>query len=180
MVVVLGLSIRKSNFQEDRQAVFIERRLTMRNSVRLFVALWYLLGWLSHVYLGLFAPETYRPFGETALIPAYTDFWQSMVMPFITAFALGLAVFEVLVGCLLISKGNWVKTGLVFSILFNLFLVQMGLGYPATDPWSNFLVNRLPNLLFIALQVPLLWGRDEYSIPEVIRRRFFKTHTVNR
>lgn len=152
----------------------------MRNSVRLFVALWYLLGWLSHVYLGLFASETYRPLGETALIPAYIGFWQNIVMPYITAFALGLAAFEVLVGCLLISKGKWVKTGLVFSMLFNLFLVQMGLGYPAADPWSSFLVNRLPNLLFIALQVPLLWGRDEYSIAEVMRHRFFRAHTAKR
>ncbi len=150
----------------------------MRNIMRLFVALWYLLGWLSHVYFGLFAPEIYRPLGETALIPAYANLWQSLVMPYITFFTLVLAVFQVLVGCLLISKGRWVKIGLSLSILFNLFLVQMGLGFPAPDLWSSFLVNRLPNLLFIALQVPLFWGWDEHSIPEVIRRRFFKSRTV--
>jgi hypothetical protein len=154
--------------------------MTIRNSIRLFVALWYLLGWLSHVYLGLFAPETYHPFGETALIPAYAIFWQSIVMPHITVFALGLAVFEVWAGCLLIGKGKWVKIGLIFSMLFNLFLVQMGLGYPTPDPLPDFLVNRLPNLLFITLQVPLLWCWDERSIPEVIRRCFFKVHLVNR
>jgi len=152
----------------------------MRNIVRTFVALWYLLGWLSHVYLGLFAPETYRPFGETALIPACTTFWHSIVMPHITVFALFLAAFEVLVGCLLISKEKWVKIGLIFSILFNLFLVQIGLGYPAPNPLTNFLVNRLPNLLFIALQIPLLWGWDERSALEVIRVRFFKTNIVGR
>jgi hypothetical protein len=146
----------------------------VRNIIRGFIALWYLLGWLLHVYLGLFAPETYQPFGETALIPAYTNFWQNFVMPHITVFALVLAVFEVLVGCLLIGKGKRVKTGLILSILFILFLLQMGLGYPVTDPWSSFLVNRLPNLVFLAVQVPLFWGWDEYSLPEAFRRRFLK------
>ena len=144
----------------------------MRNVMRSFIALWYLLGWLSHVYLGLFAPEIYRSMGDTAIIPAYTVFWHDSVMPYISIFALVLAVFEVIVGCLLISKGKWVKIGLILSLLFNLFLVQMGLGYPAVDPLTNFLVNRLPNLIFIALQVPLLWGWDEHSISATLRIQF--------
>jgi hypothetical protein len=149
----------------------------MRNAVRVFVALWYLLGWLSHVYLGVFAPETYRLFGETALVSAYTSLWLNFMMPYITFFALGLAVFEIIVGCLLVSKGKWVKRGVILSILFNLFLVQMGLGYSTVDVWQSFYVNRLPNLLFIALQIPLLWGWDDYSIPEVIQKRIMRNKT---
>ena len=140
----------------------------MRDFTRTFVALFYLLGWVSHVYLGLFAPETYRVFGGTALIPAYTTLWYNVAMPNITALALLLAAFEVLVGGLLISRGKWVKAGLILSLLFNLFLVQMGLSYQAADWPSDFLVNRLPNLLFMALQVPLLWGQDVRSIPEAL------------
>lgn len=146
----------------------------MRNGLRLFIALWYLLGWVSHVYLGVCAPETYRSFGATAMIPGYTYLWQAWIMPSITMWALVLALFEIGVGCLLVSKGKWVKLGLLLSILFNLFLVQMGLGYSAPEGWSNFLVNRLPNLIFVALQIPLLWGWDEYSIPTAIRRYFSK------
>jgi len=154
-------------------------KITMRNAVRTFVALWYLMGWLLHVYLGLSAPDTYRVFGGTALLPGYSAFWHNMVMPYITVFALLLAAFEVLVGCLRISKEKWVKIGLVFSILFNLFLVQMGLGYAVQDPLTGFLVNRLPNLIFMALQIPLLWGRDERSVIESLRKRFFKTNPAN-
>lgn len=150
----------------------------MKNIIRTFVALWYLLGWVSHVYLGLFSPETYRIFGDTALIPAYTAFWNNFLMPNITVFALLLAVFEITVGSLLISKKKWVKIGLLFSILFSLFLVQMGLGYPVPDPWSHFLVNRLPNLFFIALQVPLLWMTFESNIFEVVKARFFRTNNA--
>jgi hypothetical protein len=144
----------------------------MRDIVRLLVAPLYLLGWLAHVYLGLCNPEIYRLFGQTALIPAFADFWYGTVMPHITAFALLLAAFEVMVGILLVSKGMWVKVGLVLSIAFGLFLIQLGLAYPVSDGFSDFLMNRLPNLLFIVLQTPLLWGQDKRSLPEAIQGWF--------
>lgn len=144
----------------------------MRDIVRLLITPWYLLGWLSHVYLGLYNPEIYHPFGQTALIPAFADFWYGVVMPHITVFALLLAAFEVMVGILLVSKGTWVKVGLVLSIAFGLFLIQLGLAYPASDRFSDFLVNRLPNLLFLFLQIPLLWGQDKRSLFEAIRGWF--------
>ncbi len=144
-------------------------RVTLKDIDRAFIALWYLLGWVSHVYLGLFSPGTYRTFGDTALIPGYTDFWRSVMMPSISFFAVLLAVFEIIVGLLLISKGKWVKYGLVLSLLFNLFLVQMGLSYLTPDPWSSFMVNRLPNIIFMLLQAPLLWGKYERSLPRIIQ-----------
>jgi hypothetical protein len=144
----------------------------MRTVVRVFVSMWYLLGWMSHVYLGIFRPEIYRAFGATALIPGYDRFWQEVVMPNITLFALLLAGFEVVVGVLLVSKGKWVKIGLGLSIVFNLFLVQMGLGIPAGDAWGSFLVNRVPNLVFIGLQAPLLaWGWDKRWVLEGVWSR---------
>ena len=150
----------------------------MRDIIRLLIATWYLLGWVSHVYLGLNNPEIYRPFGQTALIPAFTSFWYNVVMPQITAFALLLAAFEVEVGILLVSKERWVKIGLALSIAFNLFLIQLGLSYPAPDGLSDFLVNRLPNLIFIVLQVPLFWGQHTTSLPAVIRSWLRRSSSV--
>ncbi len=142
----------------------------MRTAVRIFVSLWYLVGWMVHVYLGIFRPEIYRGFGATALIPGYAGLWQGVVMPNITLAALVLAGFEIGVGCLLVWRGKWAKVGLAFSIAFNLFLVQMGLGMPREGAMEDFLTNRLPNLVFIALQAPLLvWGWDERSVWEVVR-----------
>jgi len=46
------------------------------------------------------------------------------------------------------------------------------LGYEVSDPLSDFSVNRLPNMIFIAIQIPLFWGWDNYSIPELIRNKF--------
>jgi hypothetical protein len=141
----------------------------MKDIIRLFIASWYLLGWVLHVYLGLNNPGIYRPFGQTALIPAFTTCWYRSVMPQITALALLLAAFELVVGILLIGKGRWVKIGLALGIAFNLFLVQLGLSYPAPDGLADFLVNRLPNLLFIVLQIPLFWGKYTISLPAVVR-----------
>ncbi len=143
--------------------------MSIRTYARTFVALWYLLGWLSHVYLAIFAPETYRVFGNTALIPGFAKLWQTLVMPNIVGLALALAGFEVLVGGLLASYGRWVKIGLILSLLFNLFLVQLGLGYAAPSPANDFMVNRLPNLVFLCLQLPLLWGHDSQSLLVVLR-----------
>lgn len=133
----------------------------MRKVIRWIVAPWYLLGWLVHVYLGFCNPDMYAVFGNTAIIPGYANFWSGMIMPSITFFALLLAGFEIMVGGLLISKGKYVKAGVILSILFNLFLIQMGLGFPAASVWQDFLVNRLPNLIFLVIQLPLLRGRDE-------------------
>ena len=60
----------------------------MKNAVRILVAPWYLLGWLSHVYLALAMPEMYRGFGNTALIPGFRELWRTVVMPEIVFFAL--------------------------------------------------------------------------------------------
>ncbi len=142
----------------------------MRTGVRIFVSLFYLLGWVAHVYFGIWKPEIYTALGDTALIPGYTGLWENVVMPNITAFAMVLAAFEIGVGVMLVGKGKWVKVGLIFSMAFNLFLVQMGLGYPAGSGMESFLVNRLPNLIYMAIQVPLLvWGWDRRSVGEMVR-----------
>jgi hypothetical protein len=142
--------------------------MRIKNFLRSFVAIWYLLGWMVHVYLGLENPDLYSSFGRTGIIPGYEYFWTNWIMPSIVFWALLLAGFELCVGMLLIHKKKWVKVGLVFSILFNLFLVQMGLGYQTTEIWIGFLSNRLPNLIMVMLQLPLLWGTYSKSIFETI------------
>ena len=144
--------------------------MRLRTFARSFVALWYLLGWLSHVYLALFSPDTYRVFGATALIPGFANLWGALIMPNITFCALMLAAFEIVVGALLISRGRWVKAGLALSLLFNAFLIQLGLGYPTSSALNDFMVNRLPNLVFMGLQLPLLWGRDDESLVAALRQ----------
>jgi len=95
-----------------------------------------------------------------------------VVMPHIAFFALLLAAFEMAVGILILSKDRYVKIGLIASVFFNLFLVQLGLGSPEIQ-WSgrDFLLNRVPNLLFVFLQLPLFWVHFHKSLPMLLRAR---------
>ncbi len=144
----------------------------MKNAVRFFVAPWYLLGWAVHVYFAVTNPQLYRGFGSTILIPVVRSLWQTLIMPNIVFFLLILAIFELLVGFLLIGKGKQVKLGLGMSIFFNLFLVQLGLSSQAGDWISDFLMNRLPNLVLVAIQVPLLFCAFDRSLVEILAGRF--------
>jgi hypothetical protein len=137
-----------------------------------FLALWYLFGSVIHVRFGLANNQIYARFGTTSLFAFSRQLWSSAVMPRITFFALLLATFEMTTGILILSKGRYVKVGLVASLLFNLFLVQLGLGY-SEIPWSgrDFLLNRLSNVLFVLLQLPLFWVRFDESLPKFLRAR---------
>jgi hypothetical protein len=142
----------------------------LSNAARVFFALWYLVGGFVRVKFGLTNNQIYQRFGETSLFAASRELWASVVMPHITFFALLLAAFEIATGILILSKGRYVKIGLTVSVLFNLFVVQLGLGYPVPS-WSerDILLNRLPNVLFAFLQCPLLWIRFDTSLPELLR-----------
>jgi uncharacterized membrane protein YphA (DoxX/SURF4 family) len=141
----------------------------MKNALRTFIAAWYLLGWMVHVFLAITSPQIYEGFGTTGLIPGYDQFWTNWIMPHISFLAILLAAFELCVGLMIVNKGKWVKIGLAFSIAFNLFLVQMGLCAQTTTFWSDFLNNRLPNLIMVMLQLPLLWGTYTHTIIESIK-----------
>lgn len=125
-----------------------------------------------HIKFGLTSNHIYEIFGRTSLLPASRELWASFVMPHITFFALALAGFEMTTGILILRKGRYVKIGLTASLLFNLFLVQLGLGY-AVPAWSasDFVQNRLANLLFVVLQLPLFWIEFDKSFFSLVRGR---------
>jgi hypothetical protein len=140
------------------------------NAARVFFALWYLFGSLVHIKFGLANNHIYERFGGTSLFAASCELWTTVVMPDIAFFALLLAAFEMAVGILILSKDRYVKIGLIASVLFNLFLVQLGLGYPEIQGSErDFLANRLPTLLFALLQCPLLSVHFDKSLPTLLR-----------
>jgi hypothetical protein len=142
------------------------------NAARMFFALWYLLGSLVHIRFALTNTRVYTQFGSSSLFTVSRDLWTSIVMPHITFFALLLAALEMPTGILILSRGRLVTLGLATSVSFNLFLLQLGLGWPAIPgTWSDFVHNRLPNLLFALLQLPLFRVRFDKSVPELLRIR---------
>jgi hypothetical protein len=131
-----------------------------------------LTGKPDYVKYGLTNNHIYEAFGTTSLFAASRDLWISVVMPHVVFFALLLAAFELTTGILILSKGRYVTIGLAASVLFNLFLVQLGLGFPEI-PWTgrDFLLNRLPTLLFALLQLPPFWVHFDKSLPDLLSTR---------
>jgi hypothetical protein len=140
-----------------------------------FIALWYLGGSVIHFLCALYHPEIYTRFDQAPLYPLMGRLWDLLVLPHITIFALLLAAFELTVVVLLLSRGRAVTLGITASLLFNLFLVQLGLGYAAT-PGSlrDFVLNRLPNILFIFAQLPLYWVRYDRNLLDTVRKTRIK------
>jgi hypothetical protein len=136
----------------------------------MFFASWYLVGSFIHAWCGLTNGRVYEVFGRTAMFAVLRELWGTVVMPHIAFFALLLAAFEMTTGILMLSKGRCVHYALIASVLFNLFLVQLGLGFPAV-PWSgrDFLLNRLSCSLFAAMQVPLFWVGFSLTFLEFLR-----------
>lgn len=154
------------------------RRITAgawSNAARFFFALWYLVGSPLHVVYGITDNHIYAMFGRTSIFPFFREPWTAVVMPHIIFFALLLAVFEMTTGILLLGKGKYAVAGLAASVLFNLFLVQLGLGYQEV-PWSakDILLNRTSTSLFALLQCPLFWVRFDQSLPEFLRLRWHR------
>ncbi len=143
----------------------------MKNIYRFLFSLLYLLGWILHVYLGIWSPETYSGFSKTVIFTPFQWTWSNVIIPNISIFALLLAAIELTIGLLMINKGKWVKIGVTLSLAFNICLVFLGLANPSNDPWLDFLQNRLPSLVFAAGQIPLLWINYEQSIVEAVRGR---------
>jgi len=142
------------------------------NLARVFFASWYLVGCIVHVRCGLTNPQMiYAQFGRTSLFPFFRELWFSLIMPHIALFALLLAVFELATGLLLLSQGKRVTVGLVASVLFNLFLAQLGMGFASAGWRTDFLTNRLPPLLFAVLQAPLFRIHFEHSWLDLLSPR---------
>jgi hypothetical protein len=140
------------------------------NAWRAFIAIWYLGGCVIHFLCGIFRPYAYAKLGQGTLYPFMARTWTEFFMPHISFFALLLAAMELAVGIMLLSRNQAVKIALTVSILFNLFLFQLGLGFSATPgSMDDFVRNRLSLVLFVLIQLPLYWVRFDRSFPAVIR-----------
>jgi hypothetical protein len=142
------------------------------NIGRILASLMFLGGSVIHFVLALVSPQSYANFGKTALIPTLSQAWDSIVMPNTVLFVLLLAAFELTTGILLLTKGRFAKTAAVCSLLFNLFLITLGMGLPQADLVADIMNNRIYNIIWGAWQVPLLFVAFDKSIPELITARF--------
>jgi len=93
------------------------------NIVRIIFGFVLLAGAAANAYLTLTQPEVYVTFADTALIPLYRNLWQTLVVPYLRFWLALVIVLELTLAVLILSKGKWVKVGLVSAIIFFLLLV---------------------------------------------------------
>lgn len=88
--------------------------------------------------------EVYNEFADMALFSFYVNFIEDVVIPNGEVFTATLAVFELLVGGLILAKGMYAKVGLIASLIFTVALI------PAIVPYTyvNILLALIPIMLF--------------------------------
>jgi hypothetical protein len=116
---------------------------------RLVFGVMYLVGGLIHLLLGVFNAAAFNGLGESALIPFYRDVFTAVIPLYAVQFALGIGVFELIIGLMILSKGTVVNVGLLLSVLFQMLLAPLG--------WWGF-----ANITLAVVQV--LWLREEYEV----------------
>jgi hypothetical protein len=99
-------------------------------------------------------PQFYTQWVANPLIPFYKTFFRDVVTPYAPFLTALVALYEITLGVLILSRGIAVKIGLLGGIFFNLLLAPMWIG------------QTFPNLLLAVLHVPLLW--QDFKTPFVL------------
>jgi len=133
------------------------------NIIRILMGVIYIFGAATNLRFALTNPQIYEDFAIFAIVPFYQTLWAEIVMPYVTIWILLVAVFEISMGILILSKGKLVKIGLLGVILFNLFLTPFW--------WSGW---ALINLSMALVQILLLREKYDATIIELIRFEFQK------
>ncbi|MFX0173086.1 MAG: hypothetical protein ACFE9L_14330 [Candidatus Hodarchaeota archaeon] len=90
----------------------------------------------------------------------YKQFLEQIVIPNEKLVILAVVIFEFIVGVLILSKEIFVKIGLLFTILWVLFIIPF-------LPWSDI----IGHLLLGTFQTLLLLGNYDRSVLEIIKRK---------
>ncbi|MGS0683787.1 hypothetical protein ACVBEQ_01320 [Nakamurella sp. GG22] len=126
---------------------------------RLFVGVFFgVMGLGIHGSLVMSNPDGYIGFAEQALLPFYRQIGLFLTEPNPRAFGIIMLILELIPACLILSRGRWVKVGLLGAILF---LVGIS---PLSD-------DVMPNLLLAAALIYLLTQDFPRDVFEMLRDR---------
>jgi hypothetical protein len=134
--------------------------MKVANIVRIAFGLILVAGAVANAVMFLSQPRIYDAFAEGAIISLYRDLWRSLVLPHLGLWLALVIAFEISAGILILSKGIWVRVGLLAGILFCLGLVPFW--------WYG------GALLNVAMAVALAWLlRYDFaaSVVDAARRR---------
>jgi hypothetical protein len=140
-------------------------------AARLFVGGFFgVMGLVVHGLLVITNPEGYVRFAEQALLPFYRQIGLFLTEPNPRAFGIVMLILEVTLAALILSRGRWVKVGILGAILFLVGLSPLGFDVMA-------------NLLLAAALVYLLtqdFPRDAFTMLRDRRGRSTPTAVGNR
>ena len=132
--------------------------LVRPNAGRIFLGIFFLVMAIGvNVVLVFVAPDQFVALGtEDPLVPLYSWFFENVVALAPPLFGLLAAAYEITIALLMLSKGRYVKWGLIGGIVFLVGITPLGL-------WT--LANPI---LAVAMALVL---RREYdrSLPEMLR-----------
>lgn len=113
-------------------------------AARLFVGVFFgVMGLGVHGFLVITNPQGYVGFAEQALLPLHRRIGLFLTEPNPRAFGIVMLVLELTLAALILSRGRWVKLGVVGAILFLVGISPLGF-------------DVLPNLVLAAALVYLL------------------------
>ena len=124
-------------------------------AARLFVGGFFgVMGLVVHGLLVITNPEGYVRFAEHALLPFYRQIGLFLTEPNPRAFGIVMLILEVTLAVLILSRGHWVKVGILGAILFLIGISPLGF-------------DVMPNLLLAAALGYLLtqnFPRDAFTM----------------
>jgi hypothetical protein len=132
--------------------------MRVANIIRILFGLVMLAGAAANAFMALTQPGIYAPFADMSFLSLYRTAWQSLVLPYLGAWLLLVVAFEVTMGVLLLSKGMWVRVGIVGTILFFLFLFPFW--------WAG---GAILTLVFAVILLLLLRYDYEDNIIDILR-----------
>jgi hypothetical protein len=127
---------------------------------RIFLGIFFLVMAIGvNVVLVLISPDLFVGLGtDDALIPLYRWFFENIVAVAPSLFGLLAAAYEVTIALLMLSKGRYVKWGLIGGIVFLIAITPLGV-------WT--LANPI-----LALALAYLLTREyDRSLPEMLHLR---------
>src|SRR5215208_4369551 len=124
---------------------------------RIFVGIFFLIMAIGvNVVMVFFDPNSYIGLGAESFISLYRWVFTNLVALAPPLFVLPIAAFEIAIGLLMLSRGRYVKWGLMGGIVFLIAITPLGV-------WT------LANLILAVAMTYLLTKEYEWSLSETLR-----------
>ena len=124
---------------------------------RIFVGIFFLIMAIGvNVVMVFFDPNSYIGLGAESFISLYRWVFTNLVALAPPLFVLPIAAFEIAIGLLMLSRGRYVKWGLMGGIVFLIAITPLGV-------WT------LANLILAVAMTYLLTKEYERSLSETLR-----------